>query len=397
MRKLALYALVCGWVFLNVNCGKDDDPNTTSDDVNPPVSEVFYNITQTTINDDAYTAPGELSFLYSLNNGGSYTAEIPKDLSKGDELWVKINNGEVDIYEEDFYFDWSGSSIAPADTESDVAKFVIKESDLTISASVTDKVELLVSNRDTGQFYVLDLTDGGLTPAFTAMKTVEEPLIRIRGVVYNYNDGQLYVSTTSFGADRSKLYSIDPTNFQAKLRNENNDENDNKIWEKITDLIISPENSILATLEIQFPFVSALASFDSSGLLNESIDFNGDDFPCCGLGLTYGGSNQEIIVGTGNLDQIKIYKSNLTLTELEVMVLTMEGFSNENPVDYEIRNLIHNDSGIIYALLHEFSETTNTHIAQVDLENNKLIHIHQIGTGGQQRYNGLAAIPAYAF
>lgn len=391
MRKLAFCIWICTYTLLQWNCSKDDGPKTPSDGDNPSPVETFYNITQATINDDEYTAPGELFFLYSIDNGDSFTAEKPEDLSKGDELWVKINNGEVDLSEEDFSFDWSDSSLAPANATNAVAKFVVKESDISIASTIIDKIELLVSNRNTGQFFVLDLSDGGLTPAFTFLEG-ELPLERVRGVVFNYNNGNLYVTTTKFGLSKSQLYKVDTNNMQATVINENSD----STWSGISDLVITEGNKILATIGFSGGDTPALIEFDLDGTASDYTLVNGDDIPCCGLGMTYGTSMEEILIGTGFSDPLKIYKSDLQGKISDVHNLTLEGFENTNPASYFIRNLIKTKNGEIYALCFEDGDS-NTHIAQVDLENNLLKHISQIGSGTQQRYNGLVQIPAYAF
>ncbi|TMU55968.1 hypothetical protein [Flagellimonas algicola] len=385
MQKLALYALISTWAFLNVNCGKDDSPDNPDDGP----TETFYQITEVTINDDGYTAPGTLSFWYSIDNGESYTTEKPADLSKGDELWVKINNGEVDIFEEDFYFDWSGSSLAPADTESDLAKFVVKESDITISASVTDKVELLVTNRDTGQFFVLDLSDGGLTPSFTMMKDEENALVDIRGVVHNPNNNQIYITNSEDG--NGQLYAVDPSNMTPTLINDNGDD----IWKGIADILITPNNQILATIGFGNGIDPALISFDTAGNAIEPMTFTGDDVPCCGLGMTFGDSQQEVLVGTGLSNPVKLYKSDLQGKVSEVIELTLDGFTiTDNASDYYIRNLIRDNVGNVHALCYNL-DSGNTHIAKVDIDGNRLIHIAQIGANGV--YFGLVALPAYTF
>ncbi|WP_420399109.1 hypothetical protein [Flagellimonas sp.] len=395
MRKLAHYALLASWAFVQFGCGKDDSPSNPDDGP----TETFYNITQATINTDGYTAPGELSFWYSIDNGESYSIEKPEDLSKGDELWVKINNGEVDILEEDFYFDWSGSSIAPADAESDLAKFVVKESDITLAATVSDKMELLVSDRDTGQFYVLDVSDGGLTPAFTFLQG-EVPLIKVRGAVYNYSDGKMYVSTAKIGNFKSMLYIVDPNSKQATVINENNqivNEENVEIWKGISDLVVTTDNNLLATGGFSLgQGTPSLFEFELEGTNSDPMPFTGDDIPCCGLGMTLGSNSDEVFIGSGQADVFKVYKSNLSGEITEVIELTLEGFEHEEPIGYYLRNFARDASGTLYALCYNLTHG-NTHIAEVNLETNQLIHVAQIGTNNENVYYGLVALPAYAF
>ncbi|MEX0363378.1 MAG: hypothetical protein AB3N10_20565, partial [Allomuricauda sp.] len=315
MRKLALYALLASWAFVQFGCGKDDGPSNPDDG---PV-ETFYNITQATINDHGYTAPGTLSFLYSVDNGESYTAEKPQDLSKGDELWVKINNGEVDIFEEDFYFDWSGSSIAPADAESDLAKFVVKESDITLSATVSDKVELLVSHRNSGQFFVVDLSDGGLTPAFNITLDGDD-VIDIRSMVYNWNNGKLYATLNEDGNPSGALLQVEPYTLTASVLNDNADET----WKGMSDLVITEENTILATVGFGGGENPAIIEFNLDGSTDGHILFTGETIPCCGLGLTHGTTASEYLVGDGF--STTIHKSNASGEISETIELSLEGF-----------------------------------------------------------------------
>jgi len=119
------------------------------------------------------------------------------------------------------------------------------------------------------------------------------------------------------------------------------------------------------------------------------------------VGLSLGTNDEELLIGTSLSDPIKVYKSDLHITQLEAVELVMEGFSSTNPADFSVMNLVKNVEGVIYALLfEEYYEdqnfTINTHVAQVDLDNEKLIHTSQIGTGVNEKYTSLVLVPAYA-
>ncbi len=385
MRKLALYALLVSWAFVQFGCGKDDSPSNPDDGP----TETFYNITQATINTDGFTAPGELSFWYSIDNGESYTIEKPEDLSKGDELWVKINNGEVDIYEEDFYFDWSGSSLVPADTESDLAKFVVKETDITLEATVTDKIELLVSNRNTGQFYVLDLSDGGLTPAFNITLNGNN-VTDIRGMVYNYNNHKIYASLTEESVPSGGLLQVEPNVLTTQVINGN----ENNSWKGISDLVVTNDNTILATIGFGGGQNPALIEFEIDGSMSEPKLFSGDNIPCCGLGLSKGTNDEEYLIGDGF--SAMVHKSNDSGEISETIELELVGFAEDaDPANFFIKNLVQT-SDSYYALCLEKidNETQYTHIVKVDLENAQLVYLS--GAFSTQ-YNALVQIPAYAF
>nr|WP_299383686.1 hypothetical protein [Allomuricauda sp.] len=385
IRRLALCALSI-WALTLVGCGKDDSPVNTNDGPD----ETFYNITAATINTDAYTAPGTLSFRYSVDNGETYTVEKPEDLSKGDELWVKINNGEVDIFEEDFYFDWSNSSLAPADAESDLAKFVVKESDITLAATVTDKLELLVSQRDTGQFFVLDLSDGGLTPAFTILEG-ELALDRVRGAIYNYNDGNLYVSTAKFNTTKSQLHKV---NLQAKQSSTIND-NPDSTWEGIADLVITEENKILATIGFGGGQNPAIIEFGLDGSASEHILISGDNIPVAGLGLTASQDGGYLI---GDAFSTKIHRCNASGEIAETINLVLQGFEEDaDSGNFYIKNLIQTSDALYAICLEKIDNATQyTYVARVDLENEQLTYLYKVSTHPLQ-FNALVQIPAYAF
>ncbi|MCL6275292.1 hypothetical protein M3P19_14845 [Muricauda sp. 2012CJ35-5] len=389
IQRIALHTLVIGLGLSLLNCGKDESPTPTDDDT---PTETFYNIASATINDNEYTAPEALSLMYSIDNGESYSSEQPQDMSTGDELWIKINNGSKDIGEDDFYFDWSNSTPVPADAENALAKFVVKQANPVINVAVEDKVELLVVNRHSGQFSIVDLTDGGMTPSFTILEG-EVGLERIRGVVYNYNDHQIYISTSKFSQTKSKLHIVNPKTKQATVINANAEDD----WAGIADLIVTPENTILATISQGQGNGQALLEFDTSGTYSEPKLFSGDNTICCGLGLVYGNTNNELIVGNGAVNPANLFKANLNAEITEAIELTLVDFTGvESNSDIYIRNLVKDRTGKIYATCFNDADG-DIHLSEIDLETNEMTEIVKFESSSEVQYNGLVFIPAYAF
>lgn len=351
------------------------------------VTEETLDVATAVIDKTGYTAPEDLTFLYSTDGGDSYSADKPTDLTEGDEILVNISNGIMDISKDDFYFSWIGSSPVAKTSEIALAKFVVGSTDLDIKVAVVDKIEILVSDRNTGQFYSLDPSTGDKTEAFTITLDGED-LVQVRGAIYNYADRKMYVSTTApNGFEKSMLYSVDMATLQATTINSN----PNDTWKGLADLVITPQGNIMATMSLGQGIGESLISFDTDGTASAPVAFTGADL-CCGLGLTYGDTTNEVWVGDS---AATIHKSNLNGEVSETINLTLEDFEYNMPNAYMIKNLVQID-GALYALCYE-NDNAITHIAKVDLENNTLVHIAQLSNSNATQVNALVFIPAYLF
>ncbi|MCR9264457.1 MAG: cadherin repeat domain-containing protein [Flavobacteriaceae bacterium] len=350
------------------------------------VTEETLDVANAVIDKAGYTAPEDLIFLYSTDGGDSYSADKPTNLTEGDEILVKISNGIMDISKDDFSFTWITSNPVPQTSDIALAKFVVGSTDLDIKVAVVDKVEILVSDRNTGQFYSLDPSTGDKTDAFKVLLDGED-LVRVRGAIYNYVDRKLYVSTAKFAATKSMLHSVDLATLQATTINSNPDDT----WAGLADLIITPEGNILATMSQGQLEGESLITFGTDGTASAPVAFTGADL-CCGLGLTYGDTTNEVWVGDS---AATIHKSSFNGEISETINLTLENFEYNMPNAYIIKNLVQID-GALYALCYE-NDNAITHIAKVDLENNTLVHIAQLSNSDATQVNALVFVPAYLF
>ena len=350
------------------------------------VTEETLDVVTAIIDKTGYTAPEDLTFLYSTDGGDSYSTDKPTDLTEGDEILVNISNGIMDISKDDFSFTWINSSPVPQTSDIALAKFVVGSTDLDIKVAVVDKVEILTSDRNTGQFYTLNLNLGTKSEAFIITLDGED-LLRVRGAIYNYADRKLYVSTAKYAMEKSMLHSVDLSTMQATTINSN----PNDAWAGLADLVMTPEGNILATMSLGQGSGESLISFGTDGTDTVPISFTGADL-CCGLGLAYGETTSEVWVGDISAT---IHKSNLNGEISETIALDLDGFVNTNVDDYYIRNLVRDQNGKLYALCLDDADGS-THIAEVDLTNNLLKHIAQISISPDQ-LNALVFVPAYLF
>jgi len=352
------------------------------------VTEGTLKVATAVIDKMAYTAPEDLTFLYSTDGGDSYSTDKPTDLTEGDEILVNISNGIMDISKDDFSFTWINSSPVPQTSDIALAKFVVGSTDLDIKVAVVDKIEILVSERQTGQFYSLDPSTGDKTEAFTITLDGEN-LLYVRGAIYNYVDRKLYVSTATFAATKSMLHAVDLSTMQATTINSN----PNDTWKGLADLVMTPEGNILATMALGGGTGQSLISFAVDGTESAPLAFTGDSTPCCGLGLAYGENTNEVWVGDGFSSNL--HKSNLNGVISESITLVLDNFESLNTDDFFIKNLVSDQNGKLYALCLDDADGS-THIAEVDLTNNLLKHIAQISISPDQ-LNALVFVPAYLF
>src|SRR6187551_2297085 len=215
-RALLMVAVI-GLVTVQLFSCKDDDEPTFSFPSSP------------TVDSNGYTMGGTLVFLYSVDNGVTFTATVPTGLASGAKVLVKVNNGTTDLLAEDFTFDWSGSVPAPADSSAPVAEFVIT-GNATPSVKITDKMTIVTSHRANGKFYSVNPSSGVTKEEFTPTYG-GTALLSARAFVYHYKKGLFYASQNTDAG--GYLYTINPATKVATRINENNGANGAEVWDAI--------------------------------------------------------------------------------------------------------------------------------------------------------------------
>lgn len=243
---------------------------------------------------------------------------------------------------------------------------------------------LVVAERTTGKLYSVNKSSAARTELGTVTFN-DIPLQQLRGMVFNPNDKKLYASSTDDNG--GALYTINPETLEATSLNTDPDDD----WYGVADLLVSSDNQILATLWHKNPTEVGLAKFNLTGVMGPRVVFSNQDI-CCGLGMVFGDTKSELIISSY---QLEIYSSDLSGTVTLLTTLVPEGFGTTLADDLYIQNMV-KDNGKIYAIVYD--ETLgNTHLAEVDLDNDALIEIGQLNQGNTNRFHALMIVSKSIF
>jgi hypothetical protein len=346
-----------------------------------------------------YTGTGELQFLYSTDKGKTFSAVMPTGLSSGQTVLVKINNGTEDLLNEDYSFDWSASIPAPTTTDPYVAEFKVPDGNLSIKVKVEELWSLVTSHRKTGTFYTLNPSTGATTEEFTA--TFDgDPLNEVRGFVYHLKERKFYASVSSYiqNVQSGFLYSINPVTDEATRINENNGENDHDVWDALVNLAVAADDSLVAVGDFNDEG-NGIVKFGTNGkraAKTTVVDF------CCGLGMTWGANQSEILVANGwstDNGEVKLetYGLNGELKN-EKLITTFEGFPGAidlTTVWLPMKSLAKDKDGALFGLLFD-EDNGVTYFVKVDMTNEKVTYISTLGDGPTNQYNTLAYVPRHS-
>jgi hypothetical protein len=378
--KSMVLALALGALALQ-SC-KDDEFQ-----INPPSLEIA-----------EYTGTGELQFLYSTDKGKTFSAVMPSGLTSGQTVLVKINNGKEDLLNEDYSFDWTGSTPAPTTTDSYVAEFRVPDGNLSPKVKVEELWSIVTSHRKSGKFYTLNPATGAATEEFTA--TFDgAALNEVRGFVYHLKERKFYASVSSYIQNEQAgfLYSINPVTDEATRINENNGENDHDVWDALVNLAVAADDSLVAVGDFNDEG-NGIVKFGTNGKRAEKtavVDF------CCGLGMTWGDNQSEILVANGwSTDNgeviLETYALNGELQD-EQLINTFEGFPGVldlSTVWLPMKSLAKDKNGVLYGLLFD-EDNGVTYFVKVDRANEKVVYISTLGDGPTNQYNTLAYVPRH--
>lgn len=352
-------------------------------------------VNEATIDDTGYTAGGTLQLLYSIDNGATFETEKPTGIALGTTMLVKVNNGNEDLAIDKFIFDWSGSSIAPADVNTASASFTVTGS-ININVTLKDRLALVAANRRTGIFYKLDKSTGTRQELF-APRYEGDTLKGIRAFVYHYGIQQFYASEiTDFGG---RLFRVDRASKEAIIINENNGNNSAyDIWDAIVSIAIAEDDSLLV-----------IGDFNNDG--NGMVKFGTDGGRslstlemeiCCGLGMIYDPTENANTIRVGNG-----WDSNDGEIVIDVFDLNTGGRLtsfitsrfNNFPVDISgntlnHREMVKDNDGTIYAIIYD-RNLDSSYLVQIDTSTYQANYISSLGTDNSNQYLALTLIPEY--
>jgi hypothetical protein len=270
MKKRLLFAFLLGMLFLQ-SCDEEPIP--------------VFDIGETVINTDDYT--GEpVTLLYSLDNGLTFSPNLPSDITEGKVLLVKVNDGTEDLTKENYQFDWSASTPKPLSASSDLATFNVLEN-VNITLKLKDILILVTNNTLDGKFYSVNTTSGARIEIFTPTFN-DAPLTGVRAFLHHPGENLYYASVSGSG----KIYSIDPFTKEATLINENNGTGGHAIWTDLSNWLVAPDDSLLSVGNFGADGVGIVkfGTTGARGALTNNVN------ACCGLGLTWGADQTQVII-----------------------------------------------------------------------------------------------------
>ncbi len=247
--------------------------------------------------------------------------------------------------------------------------------------TVADK--LVVVKRSSGVMYTVNKTSGELTQVMNLTYN-NEPLTGLRGLVYDPDTKKCYAGATNQG--NGNFYSINLSTGEATLLNDNEDEN----WDAIADMVIAPDDNILAIIYSNTEGNSALSIFNKStgvsGTHKAIYDVAEDEELWSPGALIYGSSQSQLIIGGYN----SVYVSNL---DGEVSAIIPIG-NTANIDDDEIYVMDMEKVGSsVFALVYEDNDE-DQYLVKVNTSTGAITEVKLMVSGSNSElYHCLALIP----
>jgi hypothetical protein len=363
--------------------------------------EPVFQIGTPTLDATGYTGSGTIGLLYSIDNGVTYSATLPANLEEGTKVLVKANDGTEDLSADDFIFDWSGSSPAPANATANVAEFTVGTSNLSISLTLEEVWALLTSHRQNGKFFTINPSNGATTEVFTA--TFEGVNMKdFRGFVYHPKQKLYYATVASTINDQQAgfLYTINPATKVATMINENDgDPNEDQvldyaIWDAVVNWSVAPDDSLIGIGDFNGDG-NGIVKFGKDGgrsLKTVEVDF------CCGLGMSWVDENTMLVANGWSTGDGEVMLENIELNGTvsdDLLITTLEGFPTDITINWiPVRSLAKAKDGTLYGLMFNY-DLNLTYFVKVDMANEKVVYISTIGGSAANQYTTLAFVPKH--
>lgn len=335
-----------------------------------------------------YSMGGTLVLLYSTDGGTTYSATVPASLETGSELMVKVNNGTTDLDSDLFYFDWSGSSFTPLDSEAAIAEFNIRTNGI-VKVKVSD-INIILAGDRLGQFYSIDPA-GTLTNAFKITYESSD-LTAARAFVYHRNNNKFYVSQDS--NEGGDLYEVDPITLLATEINGNNGDNGAAVWDAIVNWAVAANDSLVAIGDFNADG-NGIVMFGTDGGRSTQTTIANHIYG--GLGMLYDMEDEMITVanspqdGEINLDYLA---ADGVLTDY-LTITVLENFPTDVSGDWlPTKAMVTDDMGDLYAIMFN-ANTYESYFISIDLENESASYIETLSVSNADKFNVLASIPKH--
>jgi len=242
---------------------------------------------------------------------------------------------------------------------------------------------LLISERNSGMVYILDIESGDLAELSIFTLDTEDTVSGIRGMTYSPETNSLYAGqNTNAGG---MIFQLDGSQRTATLFNDNSNELGAMEWYGISDMTYMPNGELHATTWDMVLDNPVITRFNVDGTRGESVEF-GAGGPCCGLGLAALGDNY--IVGDWRQFHEIDPEGNVLKTELLSGTFTP---SIDLTATF-VQNFTWIDD-VLYTLVFD-ANNQQTYVAILDPESGELTQVSEVIMG---RYHGLTAVPDLAF
>lgn len=373
MKKRLLFAFLLGTLFLQ-SCDEEPIP--------------VFNVGETVINTDDYT--GEpVTLLYSLDNGLTFSPNLPADITEGKVLLVKVNDGNEDLTKENYLFDWSGSTPKPLSSTSDLATFNVIEN-VNINLKLKDLLVLVTNNSIDGKFYSVNTTSGVRIEIFTPTLN-DAPLTDVRAFLHHPGENLYYASVYGSG----KIYSIDPFTKAATLINDNNGAGGHAVWTDVANWLVTPDDSLLSVGDFGADGVG-IVKFGTTGARG-GVTNNVN--ACCGLGLAWGTDQMQVIItndavtGPGEI-QLDFYSVNGNIRTRQ-SIKNLENFPTDLSNDeLLVTSMAKDKDNKLFAILVD--ETSGKiYFVRVYTLTGRVTYIATLGADASTNFRTLAFIPKH--
>ncbi len=380
MRKLnyLFSILLAVLVITATSCKKDSAPT--------------YQVIVSAIDGANYSGDGTLAFSFSTDGGTTWAATAPATMKEGAILRVKITDGTKDLTTDEFDFDWSASSGNASSNTAATVEFTMG-SDLTVTASVSEIMDMVLVKRSTGVLYSVDRATGDTTRRGVIVNGTGGPaIVGLRALVYDPKTGGCFAGSTN--SDNGNFYSINITTGVADLLNDNPGQTSR---DGISGVLMGADGNVLVHMYSNILNNSAVATFNkSTGVegTHNVLASHGNDGWSTG-GLIYGATENQLILGGDN----EIYFANLPTNDTCMVTDTTVLVPSANISAYMYVQDLKRDTktGTVYSIIQDNDNTGYQYLATINTSTGAITEIKLLAGSSTKEdwFHCLAFIPRH--
>ncbi len=367
-------------------CSNDDEPKAPE--------EITITITEAD-----YTADGTPTIEFSLDDGATWSTDVPQEPEEGTTFKAKVTDGlGNDLQNNDFFFDWAASDPQPDNTTAEEVTFTVGTTTPNIALTISEKTILVTIHETLGELYTLDKNDGNRSIIYTTQNDLGTAIDGLFALTYHPETGTLFAGQGHFGSYDGYLYEIDIPTGTATVKNDNSNSDGLSYWGNLLNIAIIPDGSMLTfTNNIDIPADAgftgdAFITFNTNGETETTyINTNGEHIRA----TFYDTATQTLYGRTADKEISTITLSNGEATFTNPITIDIwEGFDGAfNPDNASITAMVKdNTENIVYALAFQ---NNNHYLITLDLQTQTATYIGGIGDTFEKLFNCLAFVPLH--